>query len=63
MVENEESLDKTIQVTYELPRINLTISEDGKISKNDFFYAINYLELISIEDMQKIQKFIETVKK
>lgn len=63
LIVNEETTERTIQVTYELPRINLTISEDGQVSKDDFFYATNYLELISLEDMQKIQNFIENLKK
>lgn len=63
LVDNEESLDKTIQITYELPRVKLTIDPEGNISKNDFFYATNFLEMISMEDMQKLQDFIESAKK
>lgn len=54
--------DDTIQVVYELPRINLIMDENGKLSKNDFFYATNFLEMISLEDMNKFQVFVNKIK-
>lgn len=53
---------EVIQVVYELPRVRLTMDEEGKLSKNDFFYATNFLEMISLEDMQNFQKFVESIK-
>ena len=41
----------------------LEFDEEGKPIKNNFFYASNFLELISIEDMEKIQREIEKTQK
>ena len=54
--------DNIVQIRYELPVINLTLDENGEPNKNDFFYSVNKLELISLEDMQKIIKFLEKCK-
>lgn len=57
---NEEN--ESIQVIYELPRIELKMDANDKLSRNDFFYSTNYLDMISIEDMRKFQEFVENVK-
>ena len=54
--------EKKVLITYELPKIVLDVDENGEVNKNDFFYSVNVLELISLEDMQKILKFLEGVK-
>ena len=48
----------TLKITYEVPSVRLEFDEEGTPIKNNFFYAINYLDLISIEDMERIQKEI-----
>lgn len=47
-----------VQVKYELPIINIELDDKGEPIKNDFFYAVNYLELISLEDMKLIMEEI-----
>lgn len=49
--------DGTIKIVYELPTICINPEQ-----KNELFYSINMLNLISIDDMKKIQKAIDTIK-
>ena len=51
-----------VQIRYELPVINLTLDDQGNPSKNEFFYSSNRLEMISLEDMKKIQELLEKCK-
>ena len=56
--------DEAVKITYELPKIVLYLDENGKVAnKNDFFYSTNMLELISLEDMMKIQDFLRKLEK
>ena len=53
-VENQQTGNMSVVVTYELPRIVLDLDEQGEpMSRNDFFYSTNKLNLISLEDMSK----------
>ena len=51
------------QIRYELPLINLNLDENGEImDKNEFFYSTNMLDLISVDDMKKIQEELAKTK-
>ena len=52
-----------ILVKYTVPNQKVYVDGEGKITKNDFFYAINKLQLISLDDMKKIQKVVDFAKK
>lgn len=50
-------------VKYTVPPAKVMIDEEGNVTKNDFFYAINKLQLIPLEDMKKISNLIKEIKK
>ena len=52
-----------ILVKYNVPNQKVYVDAEGKIAKNDFFFAINKLQLISLDDMKKIQKVVDFAKK
>lgn len=58
VVENQETGRTNVVVTYELPRVVLDLDENGKPNKNDFFYATNMLDMISLEDMSSFQNVL-----
>jgi len=58
VVDNQENGRTNVVVTYELPRVVLDLDENGKPNKNDFFYATNMLDMISLEDMSKFQSVL-----
>lgn len=62
-VVNENTGLPELRIAYEVPVVCLEFDEEGKPIKNNFFYASNFLELISIEDMEKIQREIEKTQK
>ena len=49
-------------VKYDIPFVKVPIDENGKVQKNDFFYSVNKLRLISLEDMKKISNVINEIK-
>ena len=55
VVDNPDSGKTNIVVVYELPRIVLELDDSGRPNKNDFFYATNRLDMISLEDMSSFQ--------
>lgn len=55
--------DNKVIVVYELPKIELEVDEEGNVGKNDFFYACNKLELVSLEDTNKLFEFLYRLKK
>ena len=55
--------ENKIVVRYEVPNLWLSIDQNGDIVKNDMFYAINFLQLLSTEDMKKEQNLISNVQK
>lgn len=61
-VDNQNTGGKSVIVTYELPRIVLELDENGNPNKNEFFYSVNMLNLVSFEDMMKVQKVLEKEK-
>ena len=54
--------DNIVQVRYELPTINLIIDEEGNPNKNEFFRSANMLELVSLEDMNKVLNVLNKIK-
>ena len=53
-----------IVIIYQLPMITIPLNEKGEpAEKNDFFYAVNALGLVGIEDYQAIQNALEDAKK
>lgn len=59
---NEYTGLPVIQIQYEIPVVNVEIDEEGNPIKNKFFYATNYLEMISFEDMERIQQELDKSK-
>ena len=62
VVENQQTGSVSVVVTYELPRIELTLDENGNPNKDDFFYSTNMLDMISLEDMGKFQDQLRLAK-
>ena len=53
-----------IAITYQLPVITLKLDEEGNpTEKIPFFYAVNALGLVSINDYETIQNILNHVKK
>lgn len=50
--------NKVLTIRYEIPPIHLTINE-GELSENEMFKAINMLNLIPMTDLIKLQDFIQ----
>ncbi len=63
-VKDVRIIDETqsVLITYEMPRIELKLDDKGEFIKDEFFYASNILELISLEDTQKIQTVLDNFK-
>ncbi len=51
-----------VLVKYNIPNVKVQVSAEGKVLKNDFFYAVNKLQLIPFEDMKKISAVIDNIK-
>ena len=51
-----------ILVKYMVPNQKVYVDREGKIAKNDTFFAINKLQLISLDDMKKVQKVVDFAK-
>lgn len=54
--------DGIILVKYEIPPVKVPVNEEGKVQNNDFFYAVNKLQMISFDDMKKISAVIDNIK-
>ena len=54
--------ENAILVKYKIPDIKVYINEENKPEKNEMFYAINRLQLISLQDMKKISAIIDNIK-
>lgn len=52
-------IQRKVKIVYELPIIILKYDDNGKLIKNNFFYSINALDLISYDDMKRISKVLE----
>lgn len=58
LVLDQDSMEEILTIQYQLPNISLRFDENGDPYKNNVFYAINALNLISLEDMEKIRKLL-----
>lgn len=54
--------DGIILVKYEIPPVKVRVNENGEIQKNDFFYSVNKLQLLSLEDLKKISVVVDNIK-
>lgn len=63
VVEGENFDGKILKIKYEIPPITIHFDDNKNPIKNDLFYAINFLELVSYEDMKKIIDIMEKIKK
>lgn len=54
--------ENKVLVKYEIPNIKLDLDSENNPIKNDFFYSVNKLQLISFEDMKKIQVVLSEIK-
>lgn len=53
-----------LDIDYEIAPLKIYFDDDGQMLKNERFYAINALDLVSKEDMQKVQEFLnEAIKR
>lgn len=55
--------DGVVLVKYVIPNVKVHVNDKGEILKNDFFYAVNKLQLISFDDMKKISAVVDNIKK
>ena len=55
--------DGIILVKYEIPPVKVAVNEAGEVQKNDFFYAVNKLQLLSLDDLRKISAVVDNIKK
>lgn len=51
-----------IKIEYEIPPVKLIFDDNNDVMKNDIFYAINSLQLLSIEDERKLIEILEKIK-
>ena len=59
-IENNGSL--SLEVHYKVPVAKIRIDDEGFLDVDEMFRAINLLNLISFEDMNKVQKKLEELK-
>lgn len=59
-IENEDG--HFFEVTYAPIKITMTVDEDGKLSRNEFFRSTNRLNLLSNEDFILLEKEIAKIK-
>ena len=52
-----------LKVDYQMPSQRISFDSENNVVKNNTFYSINKLNLISFEDMEKIQSKINEAKK
>lgn len=60
---NENTLAYSVVVRYELPKVQVDFEVGGEQMQNDRLRAINLLDLISAEDMEKIRKKLQEAEK
>jgi len=54
--------DGIILVKYEIPPVKVRVNEEKEVQKNDFFYAVNKLQLLSLDDLKKISVVVDNIK-
>ena len=60
---NQNTLSYGVVVEYELPKVQVDFEVGGEQMTNDRLRAINMLDLISFDDMQKIKQALDEAKK
>lgn len=60
---SESTANIGVNIEYEIPSIKILFDENNEIIKNDRFIAINMLNLISIEEMNKLSMLIKEAKR
>lgn len=55
--------DGIILVKYEIPNVKVPVSDDHEIKMNETFYAINKLQLLSLDDLKKISALVDEIKR
>lgn len=58
-IEDQDTSEKSVKIVYQPKTVILRFDEKGNPVKDDFFYAMNVLGLISVEDMVRIQNVID----
>lgn len=51
---DDKRMQFVVKVEYQIPSVTLIVDEDGSAMLNDRFKAINTLNLIPFEDMEKV---------
>lgn len=51
-----------VEIEYSMPKIQVFFDEDGEIVLNETFFAINKLDLITYDDMKKINEKLKEAK-
>ena len=60
---DDDTGSQSLVIIYQLPMITIPLDEKGDpIEKNSFFYAVNALGLVSLEDYDKIRSALEQAK-
>ena len=60
---DDDTGSQSLVIIYQLPMITIPLDEKGDpIEKNSFFYAVNALGLVSLEDYDKIRAALEQAK-
>lgn len=59
---DEQGVDQVV-VNYAPLSESIKIYDNGQVVSSDCFKAINFMNLVSLEDMTKISKVIESAKK
>ena len=62
VTEDQQAGGVSLVVIYEMPRVVLTLDENGNPNKDEFFYSTNMLNMISLEDMSKFQDQLRMAK-
>ena len=52
-----------ILVKYDVPFVKVPVNDNGEVQKNELFYAINKLQLLSLDDLKKISAVVDNIKK
>lgn len=52
-----------ILVKYDVPFVKVPVNDDGEVQKNELFYAINKLQLLSLDDLKKISAVVDNIKR
>lgn len=60
---NQNTLSYSVLIEYELPKVQVDFEVGGEQMTNDRLRAINLLDLITLDDMQKIRRELDKAEK